>query len=58
MAQPGVCLAVPGSDSPERWAEARGGALAEAPDEAAQAALIAAAGPHRGKPSEWYKNES
>ena len=58
LAQPGVCVAVPGADSPERWGEAHEGALAEAPDGAAQAALIAAAGPHRGKPSEWYKNES
>ncbi len=58
LAQPGVCVAVPGADSPERWDEARHGALVAAPDGPAQEALVAAAGPHRGKKSEWYKNEA
>jgi aryl-alcohol dehydrogenase-like predicted oxidoreductase len=56
LAQPGVCVAVPGADSIEHWDEARAAAVEPLPDAEAQAKLIERAGPHLGKKSEWYKN--
>lgn len=56
LAQPGVCVAVPGADSIAHWDEARAAAVEPLPDAAAQAELIERAGPHEGKSSEWYKN--
>ncbi|TAH34636.1 MAG: aldo/keto reductase [Planctomycetota bacterium] len=58
LAQDGVCVAVPGADSIARWDEARAAAVTPAPSAEDQEKLIAAAGPHRKKSSEWYKNES
>ena len=56
LAQPGVCVAVPGADSVPRWDEARAAALEPLPDADAQAKLVERVGPHQGKKSEWYKN--
>ncbi|HET6203944.1 MAG TPA: aldo/keto reductase [Planctomycetota bacterium] len=55
LAEEGVCVAVPGADSPARWDEARAGATLPPLDPAAKEALVARCGPHRGKASEWYK---
>lgn len=57
LAQDGVCMAVPGAGSVAQWDEARSAAAAPPPDAEAQAALVERAGPHRGKDSEWYKDE-
>jgi aryl-alcohol dehydrogenase-like predicted oxidoreductase len=56
LAQAGVCVAVPGADSIERWNEAHAAALLPAPDAAEQRRMIEAALPYEGKDSEWYKD--
>lgn len=58
LSQPGVSLAVPGSDSLERWQLARKSAVEPVLKAEEQQRLIADTGPHRGKSSEWYKNSS
>lgn len=57
LAQPGVCVAVPGADSVAHLDEARAALALPLPDEAAQKALVERLGPHRGRESEWYKDE-
>ncbi len=56
LAQEGVCVAVPGADSLSHWDDAHAAAQAQLPDKAAQEALVARCGPHRGASSEWYKD--
>lgn len=57
LAQEGVCVAVPGADSEARFAQAREAATKPPPDREEQVALVERCGTHRGKESEWYKND-
>lgn len=56
LAQPGVCVAVPGVDRVEHWEPVLAGALGKTPEADELTALEAAVGPHAGKDSEWYKD--
>jgi aryl-alcohol dehydrogenase-like predicted oxidoreductase len=54
---PGVDVVVPGADSPAHFDEAHAAALAAPLDAEGRAELVRRCGPHRGKTSEWYKDE-